>query len=191
MKRAVEFCFAMGALILLAPILLVGLILVKIDSRGPALFRQTRVGRNRREFICLKLRTMEIGTKQVGTHEVGASSVTSVGKFLRKTKLDELPQLINILRGEMSFVGPRPCLPNQTELIEERDRRGVFDVLPGITGLGQVRGIDMSEPERLAKCDAEYVENRSLWFDLRLVWKTFLGDGQGDRVRSTEEGESV
>lgn len=187
MKRLAEFCIALVAVILLSPVILAGLLLVKLDSKGPALFRQARVGRNRKEFTCLKLRTMKVGTKQLGTHEVGASSVTSVGKFLRKTKLDELPQLINILSGEMSFVGPRPCLPSQTELIEERDRRGVFEVLPGITGLGQVRGIDMSEPRRLAECDAEYIENQSLWFDLRLVWKTFLGDGQGDRVRSTGE----
>lgn len=190
MRRFVEILFATIALALASPVIFLGLVLVRLTSPGPALFRQTRVGVGKKEFVCLKLRTMKTGTKQLGTHEVSASSVTPVGKFLRATKLDELPQLINILRGEMGFVGPRPCLPSQVELIEERDSRGVFTVLPGITGLGQVRGIDMSEPARLAECDAEYVRNRSLWFDIQLVWRTFLGSGRGDRVRSVKDSSN-
>lgn len=191
MRRFVEFLLALFAIVLASPLILLGLAIVRLTSPGPALFRQSRVGLGKKEFVCLKLRTMRTGTKQLGTHEVSASSVTPVGKFLRKTKLDELPQLMNILRGEMSFVGPRPCLPVQKELIEERDSRGVFSVLPGITGLGQVRGIDMSEPARLAECDAEYIQNRSFWFDLQLVCRTFLGSGQGDRVRSPETASNA
>ncbi|MEM1443096.1 MAG: sugar transferase, partial [Verrucomicrobiota bacterium] len=96
----------------------------------------------------------------------------------------EIPQLWNVLRGEMSFVGPRPCLPSQSELIEEREKRGVFTVLPGVTGLGQINGIDMSVPERLAECDAEYVQNQNLALDLRIIWQTVMGAGREDRVRS-------
>jgi O-antigen biosynthesis protein WbqP len=116
---------------------------------------------------------------------VSASSVTKIGRFLRATKLDEIPQLWNVVRGEMAFVGPRPCLPSQTELVQEREIRGVYGIIPGITGLGQVRGIDMSEPLRLAEIDAEYLQTRSLALDLRLAWQTVRGGGSGDRVKST------
>jgi len=186
-RRILEIIAAMISLILISPLILVGVLVVRLTSEGPGLFRQPRVGRDKKEFICLKLRTMKLGTQQAGTHEVGASSVTRVGGFLRKTKFDELPQLFNVMKGEMSFVGPRPCLPSQEELICERESRGVFAVRPGITGLGQVRGIDMSEPAKLADCDAEYVRKRSLWFDFQLVLKTFLGEGSGDRVRPADE----
>ena len=172
-------------LILTAPILLVLVPAIRLTSSGPALFRQERVGKNRKPFICCKLRTMAEGTKEAGTHEVSAASVTGIGRILRRTKMDEIPQLWNVIRGEMSLVGPRPCLPGQQELIEARDKRGVFDVLPGITGLGQVRGIDMSVPERLAECDAEYVREQSLSLDLRLLCDTVLGAGREDRVQST------
>jgi len=165
------------------PFLLVAGIAIRLSSPGPAVFSQIRVGREGRHFTCYKLRTMALGTKHVGTHEVPAASITPVGKMLRATKLDELPQLWNVLRGEMSLVGPRPCLPVQEELIEERRERGVLTILPGITGLAQVEGIDMSEPRRLAERDADYLSRRSLAFDLKILVWTVLGKGQGDRVR--------
>lgn len=184
MKRFLEVLASGIGLILSSPVLLILIPLIRCTSIGPAIFRQERVGKEQKVFVCYKLRTMAAGTKQAGTHEVSASSVTGVGKVLRKTKLDELPQLWNVLCGEMSLVGPRPCLPSQLELIEEREKRGVFSVLPGITGLGQVRGIDMSVPERLAECDAEYVAKQSLGLDLSLLIQTVLGAGREDRVNA-------
>lgn len=185
MKRFFELILSITGLVVTFPLLVVLVPLVRLTSQGPAFFRQERVGRNQKSFVCWKLRTMAEGTKQAGTHEVSAAAVTPVGGFLRKTKLDEIPQLWNVLRGEMSFVGPRPCLPTQVELIEEREKQGVFSVLPGITGLGQIRGIDMSVPEKLARCDAEYVEKRSLALDLRILWETVMGAGREDRVRTS------
>lgn len=181
--RILEFIAALGLLVLALPVLLILLLAVRLSSPGPALFRQERVGLEKRPFVLLKLRTMRTGTKQAGTHEVGADAVTAVGRFLRKSKLDELPQLVNVLRGEMSFVGPRPCLPVQEQLVEERDRRGVFSVRPGITGLAQVRGIDMSDPIRLAEVDADYVARRSPSLNLAILWRTLTGQGFEDRVR--------
>jgi len=185
MRSFVERALALLVLVLASPALAALALLIRLDSPGPALFRQERVGRGRRPFLCHKLRTMALGTRQAGTHEIGATAVTRMGSFLRRTKLDELPQLWNVVRGDMAFVGPRPCLPSQSELIEERERRGVYAVLPGITGLGQIRGIDMSDPARLAETDAEYLQSRGLAFDLRILWRTALGGGGGDRVKST------
>jgi O-antigen biosynthesis protein WbqP len=180
--RLLERLLAGLMLALAAPLLLVLAAAVRLGSEGPALFRQERVGKERRPFLCLKLRTMRQGTRQAGTHEIGADAVTALGRFLRKAKLDELPQLLNVLRGEMAFVGPRPCLPSQEELVREREARGVFALLPGITGLGQVRGIDMSDPVRLAECDAEYLRRRSFALDAAILWRTAFGGGFGDRV---------
>lgn len=158
-------------------------IAVKVTSPGPGFFAQTRVGRDEKLFTCYKFRTMKTGTLQRGTHEIGESAVTRVGHFLRKTKVDELPQIVNILRNEITLVGPRPCLPNQEELIAQRRKRRVFAVKAGITGLGQVQGIDMGTPERLAKVDAEYIARRSVLFDLKILIRTALGGGQGDRTK--------
>ncbi|MEM7603186.1 MAG: sugar transferase [Verrucomicrobiota bacterium] len=184
MKRVLEALISLLGLMVTSPLMIALIPIIRLTSAGPAFFCQERVGRQRKTFICYKLRTMADGTPQAGTHEVSAASVTPIGRFLRKTKLDELPQLWNVLLGEMSLVGPRPCLPSQQDLIEEREKRGVFGVLPGITGLGQVRGIDMSVPHRLAECDAEYVENQSLWLDFRLIIQTVLGAGREDRVKT-------
>lgn len=184
MRSFCERLVSAVALLFLFPLLLPVLLAVRLESSGPGFFRQVRVGRHRRPFICYKVRTMALGTPEAGTHEVAASAVTRVGRFLRTTKLDELPQLWNVARGEMAFIGPRPCLPSQVELVAARDRLGVFEVLPGITGLGQVRGIDMSDPDRLARCDAEYVGARNLRLDLSILWATFRGAGGGDRVKS-------
>lgn len=186
MKRFLEMLLAGLLLLLAAPLLLVLCVAIRLGSEGPALFRQERVGKDRRPFECLKLRTMKRGTRQAGTHEIGADAITPLGRFLRKAKLDELPQLLNVLRGEMSFVGPRPCLPSQEELVREREARGVFAVLPGITGLGQVRGLDMSDPVALSECDAEYVRRRSLALDGTILWRTLTGRGFGDRIRTDD-----
>lgn len=184
MRLFLERLVALLGLIATSPFLALAVILIRLDSPGAALFRQERVGIGKKPFTCLKLRTMAQGTKQAGTHEVSAASVTRLGRILRATKLDEIPQLWNVVRGEMAFVGPRPCLPSQTELVHEREIRGVYEVLPGITGLGQVRGVDMSDPVRLAEIDAEYVRARSLALDLKLVLQTACGGGAGDRVKS-------
>jgi O-antigen biosynthesis protein WbqP len=132
----------------------------------------------------VKFRTMRPGTASVATHLAEASAVTPFGRFLRRTKLDELPQLWNVLKGEMSLVGPRPCLPNQEELIAERQKRGVFEVRPGITGLAQVNGIDMSEPARLAEVDERMIRTLTLKDYFRYLVLTLTGKGSGDRVRS-------
>ena len=130
----------------------------------------------------LKFRTMSLGTKQAGTHEVSADAITKVGVVLRRYKLDELPQIWNLLRGDLSLIGPRPCLSVQKKLIEERTRRGVLEVKPGISGLSQVEGIDMSDPEKLSKRDSEYIAMQSLFLDIRLIIATALGKGAGDQI---------
>ena len=173
-KRILDLVSAATGLILLAPVFVIVAILVAVTSRGPVLFRQARVGRDERIFICNKFRTMHQGTAQRGTHEISRNALTPAGSFLRKLKLDELPQLWNVLLGEMSLVGPRPCLPNQKTLIEERRARNVFCVPPGITGLAQIRNVDMSEPERLAEIDQTYIQSRSLGGDLKLILRTFF-----------------
>jgi O-antigen biosynthesis protein WbqP len=183
MKRISDIILALLVLPFALPVILACVVAIRSTSPGPALFRQTRVGLQERPFTCYKLRTMFRDTQNAPSHETSVSSVTPVGKWLRRLKLDELPQLVNILRGEMSIVGPRPCLPAQTELIEARRARGIYAIRPGITGRSQVAGIDMSDPERLAKSDAEYLRDMSFATDLRLIIETALGAGRGDRVR--------
>lgn len=185
-KRLVDIMLALGAGIVALPFILVAMVAIRMTSPGSALFRQVRVGRHERTFVCLKLRTMRQDTVNAPSHEVSAASVTALGRFLRRTKLDELPQLWNILRGEMSFVGPRPCLPSQTSLIEARRAYGLYALRPGITGVSQVAGVDMSDPARLAALDATYLQNRSLVRDLKLIARTFLGAGRGDRTRAKD-----
>ena len=171
-KRVLDLAVAIPGLIIALPVILVAAAIVRATSPGPAIYAQTRVGRNGLPFRCYKLRTMYVDTPSVPTHEALASAVTPVGRFLRRTKLDELPQLWNVLKGEMGIVGPRPCLPNQEELIHHRRRLGVLAAAPGITGLAQVRGIDMSQPELCAETDAEYLRRWSLGLDLELMLKT-------------------
>ena len=181
MTRLLDILFAFAGLVLLSPMLLVLLILGWIDTRSP-LFRQKRVGRHQKPFTLVKFRTMRPDTASVATHLADASAVTRLGCFLRRTKLDELPQLWNVLKGEMSLVGPRPCLYNQTELIDERAKRNVFDVRPGITGLAQIQGIDMSTSELLAKTDAQMIETLTIKRYFGFILATALGKGAGDRV---------
>jgi lipopolysaccharide/colanic/teichoic acid biosynthesis glycosyltransferase len=149
-KRAIDLGFAICTILLFWWLLIALFVLIRLDSKGPAVLRQDRVGKEGAVFSCYKFRTMKTGTAHLGTHEISTSAITRQGRWLRKSKLDELPQVINIFRNEMSLVGPRPCLPNQSELIAERDRRGVLAVKPGITGLAQVNGVDMRFPAKLA-----------------------------------------
>lgn len=183
-KRLIDVLFSVAVITLAGWILAIVWVLVRLGSSGPGIFAQERVGQNGKTFTCYKFRTMKTGTKQAGTHEMTADAITGIGAFLRKTKIDELPQVWNILRGELSLVGPRPGLPVQTKLTEERQAHGVFSVLPGITGLAQINGVDMSDPERLARMDAQYIAQRGLLLDLKIVLATFLGRGQGDKVRA-------
>lgn len=182
MIRSVDIFAALFGLVLGAPLLAVLWVVGWFDTRSP-LFRQERVGRHQQPFVLVKFRTMRPDTASVATHLVDASAVTVFGRFLRRTKLDELPQLWNVLRGEMSLVGPRPCLFNQEELIAERAARGVFNARPGITGLAQIQGIDMSTPELLAKTDAEMLQRLNVIQYFHSIFLTFLGKGTGDRVR--------
>lgn len=183
LSRSLDLAIALGVLIGLGWLLLPVLVAIRIDSPGPGLFRQTRIGRNRRPFTCLKFRTMWTGTPQAGTHETPVSSVTRLGGFLRRTKLDELPQAWNVLRGEMALVGPRPCLPSQEHLVAARESRGVFRLTPGITGISQTEGLDMSDPDALARRDADYLSLQCLALDLRLLVATISGKGSGDRTK--------
>lgn len=183
MKRLIDFTLSAGGLLVAAPLLALLVVLVRRDSPGPGIFRQDRVGRQGRAFACYKLRTMSANSPNVPTHMAQLAQVTKIGAWLRRTKLDEIPQLWNVVRGDMSLVGPRPCLPSQVELVEERRKRGVLNVRPGITGLAQVNDIDMSDPVRLAEKDAEYCKSQSLALDAKLLYQTVRGKGQGDRVR--------
>lgn len=157
--------------------------LMGLWDTGSPLFRQQRVGRNQQPFVLVKFRTMRPNTASVATHLADASAITPLGRFLRRTKLDELPQLWNVLKGEMSLVGPRPCLFNQTELIAERAARNVFAARPGITGLAQVLGVDMSTPRQLAEADAQMINTLSVFNYFKYILLTVLGKGAGDRLK--------
>jgi O-antigen biosynthesis protein WbqP len=180
--RILDFSFSLLGLILGSPILVLIYILGLFDTGFP-IFRQERVGRHKKPFILIKFRTMSVDTASVASHLASTVSITKVGGFLRKTKLDELPQLWNVLKGEMSLVGPRPGLFNQIYLTKARDGEGVFDVRPGITGLAQVNDIDMSTPELLAKTDAKMIVEMSLKNYFKYIFQTVLGAGAGDRIK--------
>ena len=181
--RLFDLVFSLIGLVVGAPILLV-LALIGLFDTGSPVFRQVRVGRNKKPFTLIKFRTMKIDTASVATHLASSSSITPFGHFLRRTKLDELPQLWNVLKGEMSLVGPRPGLFNQQELMTARDKYGVFEVRPGITGLSQINKIDMSTPELLAESDAKMISEMSLGNHFKYIFQTVAGKGSGDRVKS-------
>jgi lipopolysaccharide/colanic/teichoic acid biosynthesis glycosyltransferase len=171
-KRLLDLAFALGVLILAGWLIVLLWLAVKATSPGPGFFAQVRMGRDEVPFTLYKLRSMRDGTPDMATHQAGQSVVTPVGRFLRATKLDELPQVVNMLRGELSLIGPRPGLPVQAELNMARRTQGVFSVTPGLTGLAQVQGIDMRDPERLALIDQHYVALQSLALDLRIALAT-------------------
>lgn len=182
-QRPIDLAVSVPALLVALPICVLLLLVIRLESAGSPLFLQERVGRNRRIFRILKLRTMRQGTVHAASHEVGSASITRSGAVLRKLKLDELPQLWNVVIGDMGLIGPRPCLPSQEALIGERDRRGLFVLRPGITGPAQLAGVDMSEPVRLAEVEAEYFERDRGFGDLSLLVHTLFGGGRGDAAR--------
>ncbi len=181
MLRLFDLLFSLFGLIVGFPVLLLIFIVGLFDTGSPV-FTQERVGRNKKPFTLVKFRTMKVDTASVASHLASSASITKFGHFLRKTKLDELPQLWNVLKGEMSLVGPRPGLFNQEELTQARDRQNVFSVRPGITGLAQVNEIDMSTPELLAKTDRQMIDNLSVGAYFRYILMTVTGSGRGDRV---------
>jgi O-antigen biosynthesis protein WbqP len=179
--RTFDFLMAFFGLLVTFPILLIVTIIGYFDTKSP-IFIQQRVGKNKKPFNLIKFRTMSVDTKSVASHLASTASITKLGGFLRKTKIDELPQLINVLKGEMSFVGPRPNLFNQEELISERDSRGIYNVLPGITGLAQVNTIDMSTPKLLAETDQKMIRTLTLKSYFKYIIQTTTGSGSGDRI---------
>lgn len=179
-KRAFDIAVSLALLPVALPLTLVALIAIRLESPGSPLFVQTRVGRHLKPFRLYKLRTMGRATGDKPSHAVDPAQITRVGRIMRRTKIDELPQLLNVLGGTMSLVGPRPCLPSQVELLSERRARGLYDVRPGITGAAQVLGIDMSTPELLAHTEAEYHASASFTGDLRILLLTLFGAGSGD-----------
>ncbi|MDD9174885.1 sugar transferase [Aliivibrio sp. S2TY2] len=182
MIRIIDFLAAFFGLLFLWPILLIVTIIGMFDTGSP-IFIQERVGRNKKPFKLIKFRTMSVETKSVASHLASNASITKLGNFLRKTKIDELPQLINVVKGEMSLVGPRPNLFNQEELIKERDALGVYDVLPGVTGLAQVQNIDMSTPQLLAKTDKQMIDTLTIKDYFKYIIMTATGSGSGDAVK--------
>ena len=183
MIRLVDFLLALLSLILTLPLIIFVLILTYMDTGSP-IFKQKRVGKLKKPFYLYKFRTMHKNTASVASHLANPNQITRFGKVLRSSKLDELPQLFNVLKGDMSLVGPRPNLFNQTELIQERDQRGVYSVKPGITGKAQINRIDMSTPILLAETDAEMVHNFSFRKYLYFALRTVFGGGSGDRVNT-------
>lgn len=182
MIRLLDFLLSLFGLLFSMPFLLILYIIGLFDTGSP-IFMQERVGRNKKLFTLVKFRTMTVDTASVASHLASTASITPFGGFLRKTKLDELPQLWNVLKGEMSLVGPRPGLFNQTELTAARDAKNVFDVRPGITGLAQVNEIDMSTPELLAKTDREMIDTLTIGNYFKYILMTVTGSGSGDRIK--------
>ncbi len=182
MTRIFDILFSFFGLLFLSPIILLLFIIGFFDTGSP-IFRQERVGVKQKPFQLLKFRSMHQNTQEMATHLVQVSAITNWGSFLRKSKLDELPQLFNVLIGDMSFVGPRPNLYNQLELIEERANKGVYSIRPGITGLAQIHKIDMSTPKLLAEIDAKMIECLNIWYYFKYIFLTVFGKGFGDRVR--------
>jgi len=179
--RTLDFIFAFLGLLCSFPVLCIITVIGLFDTGSP-IFLQKRVGKNKKAFTLIKFRTMNVEIKSVASHLANTASITKLGAFLRKTKIDELPQLLNVLKGEMSLVGPRPNLFNQEELMQERDSRGVYDVLPGITGLAQVNNIDMSTPRLLAETDRKMIATLTSMDYFKYIIMTATGSGKGDAV---------
>ncbi|WVE61842.1 sugar transferase [Enterococcus faecium] len=185
LKRGIDFLLSLAGIIVLSPILLILCLAIKIDSKGPVIFKQKRVGKNKTHFYIYKFRTMKVDTpKETPTHLLSNPDffITRVGKFLRKTSLDELPQLFNILKGDMAVIGPRPALWNQYDLIEERDKYHANDIRPGLTGLAQISGRDELEIEYKARLDGQYTSNITPWMDLKCFFGTIISVFKSDGV---------
>lgn len=185
LKRVLDFILSLIGLIVLSPVFIILCIWIKLDSKGPVFFKQKRVGINKTYFNILKFRTMYTDTpKDMPTHMLSNPEqyITKAGKFLRKTSLDELPQIINILKGEMAIIGPRPALWNQDDLIAERDKYKANDVKPGLTGWAQINGRDELEIDIKAKLDGDYVKNMSFFFDVRCFFGTITSVLRHDGV---------
>ena len=191
-KRIIDFILSGVGTIVLAPFMLLIALLIKLESPGPVLFRQKRIGLHKKTFPIMKFRTMRIDTpKDTPTHMLANPEqyITKVGRFLRKTSLDELPQILNILKGDMAVIGPRPALWNQDDLVAERDKYSANDVLPGLTGWAQINGRDELEIPVKAKLDGEYVEKMSLLFDLKCFFGTIASIFKHDGVVEGGTGE--
>lgn len=173
MIRIFDFFFSLFGIIFLSPLFIL-ILIIGLFENGSPIFSQKRVGRNQRTFLLFKFRTMPINTRSVGTHLIKNLEFTFFGNFLRRTKLDEIPQLLNVLTGDMSFVGPRPCLPNQIELIKHRKKMGVFKVTPGITGLAQTSDITMKTPILLSKTDSKMIKQMNLFYYFYYILRTFF-----------------
>lgn len=182
MIRFFDILFSIFGLFILSPIMLI-LVIIGIIDTGSPFFLQQRVGINQIPFNLIKFRSMHPHTQAVATHLVEVSAITNWGSFLRKSKLDELPQFFNVLSGHMSLVGPRPNLLNQNELIEEREKRGVYTIRPGITGLAQINKIDMSTPQLLAEIDAKMIYHLNIYYYFKYIFLTVFGKGFGDRIK--------
>ncbi len=199
-KPVLDFFFALLGIVLLSPLFLIVVIAIKIDSKGPVFFRQKRIGKDKKEFYILKFRTMRTDTpKDIPTHMMGNPDlfITRIGRFLRKTSFDELPQIINILKGELSIIGPRPALWNQFDLIAERDKYGVNSVYSGLTGWAQINGRDELPVKVKARFDGEYVEKMSFLFDCKCFFVTITyvlkheGVAEGGTSEKHKQEEAV
>ncbi|RHK02213.1 sugar transferase [Enterococcus casseliflavus] len=198
LKRIIDFILSLMGIVVLSPVLLFLCLAIKLDSKGPIIFKQKRVGKNKTHFNIYKFRTMKIDTpKEMPTHLLADPDfyITKVGKFLRKTSLDELPQLFNIIKGDMAVIGPRPALWNQYDLIEERDKYGANDIRPGLTGLAQISGRDELEIPIKAKLDGKYTDNISLMMDIKCFFGTitsvFKSDGVVEGGTGTMKKEEI
>ena len=192
MKRLMDMVISIIGLFVLSPIFVILILAIKLDSKGPVLFKQKRFGIHKSYFDILKFRTMKVDTpKDTPTHllENPDQWITKVGKFLRKTSLDELPQIINILKGDMSIIGPRPALWNQEDLIAERDKYGANDVPVGLTGWAQINGRDELEIDVKAKLDGEYAKKIGLWMDVKCFFGTFVSVLKSDGVLEGGTGQ--
>ena len=180
--RLLDIFIASLAFFTFLPLIIFVYCLIYLENKSP-IFKQVRIGKNKVKFTLIKFRTMKIGTESNATHLTDSKKITKIGRLLRKTKLDELPQLLNVIRGDMSLVGPRPCLPSQFELITRRSELNLYNYLPGITGLSQIMGIDMSDPILISKTDYKMMMKLSLHSYFYYLLLTFFGKGFGDRVR--------
>lgn len=182
-KRFLDITLAIIIIITIGWMLLFIFLVYKSLYRAPFFFIQKRLGKNKKSFKLIKIRTMKINTMEKPTHRLLSKDVTKIGFFLRKLKVDEIPQIINVLKGDMSFVGPRPCLNIQEKLISEREKFNIFSIKPGISGLAQINKVDMSNPEALVKYEYSYLKKRSFSFDLLIIFYTIIGKGTGDALK--------